>query len=152
MSYARVKAASHVAVTIHGLRTVVIGGVRIYAEEPSGAMRWLEYHGVEVCNGIAYVFKAVDRSYTTDRGFDYSPGATPQAPDWDSRPKCGGGLHFSPHPEYAERYNHAATRFIKVGVWVSELVPILGDTPKCKAPRVVVPCVEVDIDGQEIGE
>jgi hypothetical protein len=39
-----------------------------------------------------------------------------------------------------------------VGVRVADLVPIYGQdaTAKCKAPRVVRACVEVDIDGKPV--
>ena len=103
-----------------------------------------------VVGGIATVHKALSDEWTTDRGFDYQPGATPTAPDWTDDRNCGGGLHFSPHPHQALKYYREATRFVAVGVSVEDLRPILGGTPKCKAPRVVVACREVDVHGRDV--
>ena len=113
---------------------------------------WAEYHGVEVINGIATVYKALHDHYGTDRpGWRgaYAPGKAPEAPDWRDDASCGGGLHFSPTPRQASEYLLGATRWVKVGVDLATLRPILNyGTPKCKAPKVVVPCVEVDINGE----
>ena len=140
-------ATSRVAVHLHSGLAHVAGGVLIdHTQEPGDAEGWCRYHDVEVIDGIATVYKAVNDEWTTSLGASYAPGSTPSAPDWNARPECGHGLHFSPTPIEAMRYHPEATRFVAVGVWVDELVPILGDTPKCKAPRVVVPCREVTID------
>ena len=92
--------------------------------------------------------------YGTDRpGWEgkYAPGETPEAPDWRDDTSCGGGLHFSPTPRQASDYLWGATRWVKVGVELATLRPILdGGTPKCKVPKVVVPCVEVDINGDPV--
>ena len=115
---------------------------------------WAEYHGVEVINGIATVYKALHDHYGTDRPEwrgAYAPGKAPEAPDWRDDASCGGGLHFSPTPRQASDYLGGATRWVKVGVELATLRPILGDgAPKCKAPKVVVPCVEVDINGDPV--
>lgn len=114
------------------------------------AKAWCDYHGVTVARGIATLYKAVDDKWTTSRGFDYSPGSKPTAPDWSDNAECGGGLHFGPTPIHALAYFNAATKFVAVGVRVSELRQIPGSTAKAKAPRVVRACVHVDIDGKEI--
>ena len=115
---------------------------------------WAEYHGVEVINGIATVYKALYDHYGTDRLWwegAYAPGKLPEAPDWRDDASCGGGLHFSPTPRQASEYLPGATRWVKVGVELATLRPILdGGTPKCKVPKVVVPCVEVDINGEPV--
>jgi hypothetical protein len=80
----------------------------------------------------------------------YTPGSKPSAPDWRDDTNCGGGLHFSPTPMQAQAYAEDATRFLAVGVKVADLRPIPGGTAKCKAPRVVRACVEVDIDGKPV--
>ena len=111
------------------------------------AAEWCAYHGVEVKRGIATVYKAVNDAWTTGRGVDYSPGSLPKCDDFQDTDECGGGLHFGPTPAHAQFYFPGATKFLAVGVKVSELRPINGDTAKCKAPRVVRKCVEVDING-----
>ena len=112
---------------------------------------WCAYHGVTVDGqGIATLYKAVNDQWTTDRGFDYSPGSTPVAPDWCDSNECGGGLHFCPWPWQSRDYLSDATRYVAVGVQVSDLRPIAGGTPKAKAPRVVVACREVTIDGEAV--
>ena len=146
-----VRAQSRVAVHLHSGRAHVSGGVLIdHSTEPATAAEWCAYHDVTVTDGIATVYKAVNNAWTTARGADYSPGSTPGAPDWRPSAKCGGGLHFSPSPAEALAYHSEATRFVAVGVAVADLVPLPGGTAKCKAPRVVVACREVTIDGKAV--
>ena len=146
---ATVTATPKVAVHLHSGRCTIAGGVLIDHTiiDLADPQTWCDYHGVPTVDGIATVHKAVDDDWTTGRGTDYRPGATPSAPDWRDDHECGGGLHFSPHPWQAREYMPDATRFVAVGVAVADLRPILGATPKCKTPRVVSPCVEVTIDG-----
>ena len=115
---------------------------------------WAVFHGVKVVDGIATVYKALKDHYGTDRPDwrgAYAPGKAPEAPDWRDDAYCGGGLHFSPTPRQASDYLWGATRWVKVGVELATLRPILDEgTPKCKVPKVVVPCVEVDINGDPV--
>ena len=134
----------------YSANVIATGGVIIDVSKPlTDPADWCEYHGVEVSRaGVATVFKAVDDSYRSGYGFDYTPGTKPTAPDWRDNHECGNGLHFSPSPTQALAYHSGdTTRFLAVGVKVGELRPIPGGTAKCKAPRVVRACVEVDIDG-----
>lgn len=145
---ATVRVTPRVAVHLHDDRAVISGGVLIdHTREPSDPFAWCEYHGVTVIDEIATLYKAVDDRYTTGRGTDYTPGSLPVADDWVDDHECGGGLHFSPSPGEARVYHPEATRYVAVGVAVDTLRPIVGSTPKAKAPRVVRACVEVDIDG-----
>lgn len=80
-------------------------------------------------------------------GTSYEPGSLPEAPDWNTRSACGNGLHFCAHPQLSLDYKHDATKFVKCGVRLDEMV-CLGD--KIKAKRVVVACVEVDRCGREV--
>ena len=146
---ATVTATPAVAVHLHSGRCTIAGGVLIDHTiiDLTDPQTWCDYHGVPTVDGIATVHKAVDDDWTTGRGTDYRPGATPSAPDWRDDHDRGGGLHFSPQPWQAREYMLDASRFVAVGVAVADLRPILGATPKCKAPRVVSPCVEVTIDG-----
>ena len=146
-----VRARSRVAVHLHSGRVTLDGGVLIdHTQEPTSAEGWCAWHDVEVIDGIATLYKAVDHAWTTDRGFDYSPGATPEAPDWRADGRCGRGLHFSPFPVQSMAYFPTATRFVAVGVRLDELSPIIdpGATPKCKARRVTTPCREVTLDAE----
>jgi hypothetical protein len=147
-----VTACPSVAVHLHNATVKVTGGVVLDHTKVKDftGKEWCDYHGVEVKRGIATVFKAVNDEWTTDRGFDYSPGAKPSCDDWRDEDNCGGGLHFGPTPFHALAYFTGATKFVAVGVKVTELRPITGATPKCKAPKVVRACVQVDIDGKPI--
>jgi hypothetical protein len=149
-----VKSAPLCAVFLHSSTVDVSGGVILdhsKVADMDGAA-WCEYHGVKVSRGIATLYKAVNDQWTTDRGTDYSPGSKPKCDDWRDDGECGGGLHFGPTPRHAKSYQPDATRFLAVGVRVSELRPIhdLSSVAKAKAPRVVRPCVEVDIDGNPV--
>jgi len=116
--------------------------------DTSDPKTWCGYHGVEVIDGVATLYKAVNDQWTTSRGVDYSPGSTPSCDDWQDTDSCGGGLHFGPTPTHALAYHPEATRFVAVGVNLSELRPISGGTAKAKAKRVVRACVEVDESGR----
>ena len=147
-------ATKYVAVHLHSQRVTLDGNGTIIdctAIDLDDPTQWCEFHGVEMVDGIAYVFKAVNQQWTTDRGTAYRPGSIPEAPDWDAAWRdCGRGLHFCDHPIRSLGFlggpaNEA--RFLKVGVRLDEMVP-LGD--KVKARRVVVPCVEVDRYGKPV--
>jgi hypothetical protein len=148
-----VTACPSVAVHLHHSTVHLSGGTVIDHTHVKDftAAEWCEYHGVEVKRGIATLFKAVDDHWTTSRGTDYSPGSKPFCNDFSDEDCCGGGLHFSPTPGHALAFQPEAAKFVSVGVRVSELrVITFGSTPKAKAPRVVRPCVECDIDGNPI--
>ena len=149
---ATVTAGSHTAVHLHSGHARIEGGVVIdhLAVNETDPHVWCDYHGVQVEDGIATVYKAVNDQWTTYRGVDYSPGALPSCIDFAPTNECGGGLHFGPTPGHALAYHSGATKFVAVGVRVDELVPITGDTAKCKVPRVVRACVEVDELGRLI--
>ncbi len=144
---ATVTATSRVAVHLHTGRATIAGGVLIdHTGEPSAPAAWCAWHDVTVTDGIATLYKAVDDAWTTCRGTDYTPGTLPVCGDWRDDSECGGGLHFSPTPAEALAYHPEATRFVAVGVAVDTLRPILGSTPKAKAPAVVAACRAVTID------
>jgi hypothetical protein len=148
-----VRASKYVAVTVHGNNIKVIGGVRIDIPAVTTAQKWCEFYGVEIKRGIAILFKAVHDDYKSAHGCSYAPGTKPAAPDWDGGEKeCGGGLHFSPRPWMALRFDGDATRFVACGISLKEIV-VHKDASypdKVKAPRVARPCVEVDIDGNPV--
>ena len=149
---ATVRASGGVAIHLHSARATITGnGITIdHTLKRLDPATWCEYHGVTVVDGIATVHKAVNDEWTTDRGIIYAPGSMPTCDDWADNNRCGGGLHFSPWPWEAATYQPGATRYVAVGIALSDLRPIPGSTPKCKAPAVIVACREVDIDGREV--
>ncbi|OKH68043.1 hypothetical protein EB74_34040 [Mycobacterium sp. SWH-M5] len=153
---ARVVAGKYVAVHLHSQRVTLDAKgavIDMTAVDLTDPATWCDYHGVRVCDGIAYLYKAVNQQWTTDRGVDYSPGSTPEAPDWNPDWRdCGKGLHFCAHPMRSLTYLGLPAdeaRFLQVGVRLDELVPL---DHKAKARRVVVPCIEVDRYGEIIDQ
>jgi hypothetical protein len=149
---ATVTARPRVAVHCHSRRATIVGGGVIidHTQEPTDPTAWCAYHEIEVADGIATVYKAVGDNWISPHGTSYAPGTLPEAADWRDDNDCGGGLHFSLSPVEATAYHREATRWLAVGVSVADLRPILGGTPKCKAPRVATPCRPVTIDGDPI--
>jgi hypothetical protein len=149
---ATVTAASKVAVHLHSGYAKVAGGVLIdHTASLDDPHDWADYHGVQVDDdGVATLYKAVRDNWLSSWGTSHEPGSTPEAPDWRDNGVCGHGLHFSPTPSQALAYDSHATRFLAVGVDIATLRPLNGGAAKCKAPRVVRACVEVDIDGNEV--
>jgi len=152
---AQVTAGHFVAVTVHGVRTKVTGGVVITLPTITTAAEWCDFYGVEVTDGIATLYKAVDANFRSPHGFDYTPGTTPIAPDWDGgRNECGGGLHFSPRPAAALRFfdDGFKTKFIACPVRLSDIV-VHRDAmypDKIKSPGCAGPVWECDIDGERV--
>ena len=143
----------HVSVHLHSATATVDGGVIIdlTAVDLDDPATWCSHHGVAVAGGVATLYKAVNDQWTTSRGTDYSPGATPEASDWRDDHDCGGGLHASPRPTQSRTYYPGATRYLALGVALADLRPINDSgAPKAKFPRVAVACREVDIHGDEV--
>lgn len=138
--------------------TVVTGpGHIITTPDLSDPSAWCEYHGVSVVDGIATVYKAVDDQYQAGHQYtmtSYEPGSTPSCDDFRANGYCGGGLHFGPTTLHAHAYNIGASRYLSVGVRLDEINVIDGNDhnsqAKCKAPRIVTPCVEVDQYGRPV--
>ena len=153
-SSSTVTACGSVAVHLHSAKVKLKGGVVMDHTKVQDftAQEWCDYHGVEVKRGVATLYKAVNDKWTTDFGVSYAPGTKPACDDFKDTNACGNGLHFGPTPTHALAYNSTATKFVAVGVKVSELRPIteVGATAKAKAPRVVRACVEVDMDGKAV--
>ena len=145
-----VDAGKFVGVHLHSQRVTLDAKgavIDMTAVDMSDPATWCEVRGVKVVDGIATVYKALNDQWSTPRGFDYSPGSTPEAPDWEPTETCGQGLHFGVTPSHSAEYLEGATKFVRCGIRLDEMVP-LGD--KVKAKRVVTPCVEVDQYGVEV--
>jgi uncharacterized protein (DUF2345 family) len=114
---------------------------------------WASYHGVEIIDGEAIVYKAVDSNLRSGQGVYYPIGERVDATDWKPGDFCGNGLHFSPWPHQAHLYFGKATRFLKVAVKLDELTVIDGNTtnmtPKLKAKGARV-LAEVTIDANPV--
>ncbi len=148
---ATVRASECVAIHRHGDSPKVTGGVLIQVPEIGTAKGWCDYFGVKVTRGQAVLFKAVGNDFRSGHGAEYTPGGKTECDDWNPRPVCGGGLHFSPRPFLALRYSDGP-RFVACKVRVADLVviPECGGVPdKAKAPRCVV-LHECDVDGAEL--
>ena len=142
-----------VIVMRHNKKIKVDGGTVIDALKPQNAREWCDFYGIKVNNGKAVLFKAVDINYDSYRGFNYSPGTIPVAPDWDGGEKeCGNGLHFSSHPQIANSFFNSAVRFLACPINLSDIaVHPDGKYPeKIKAMGCCDPIWEVDINGKEI--
>ena len=134
-------------------KPTITGGVLLERPVLDSAEVWCEYHGVPIRDdGTVVLFKAVDDRYVSSREFAYLPGTTPDAPDWDPVPECGGGLHFAASVGAAIGFNPDATRFVACPVLVAEIVVHPGGMypQKVKAPRVAAPCWEVTRKGVEV--
>ena len=150
---AHVVASKLVAIHRHGTRTTVAGGVVIDVIAPTTATGWADYYGASVIDDVVIVFKALRADLKSAHGLLYEIGATPEAPDWDAAPECGGGLHFSPHPMMAREFDADATRFIACPVALADMrAPQRGDSypNKIKARRICGPIVEVDRYGKPV--
>jgi len=135
---ATVHASKFVAIHHHGDGPNVTGGVLIQVPEIATAKDWCDYFAVKVTRGQAVLFKAVGRDFRSGHGAEYAPGGKTECDDWNPRPVCGGGLHFSPRPFLALRYSDGP-RFVACRVRVADLVviPGFGGVPdKAKAPGV----------------
>jgi hypothetical protein len=150
-----VHASKFVAVHLHSKRVRLDGEghvIDVTEINLDDSATWCEYKGIEVVDGVAFVFKAVgddwNSAYPVNGKYtSYKPGKKPKAADWEPTFECGKGLHFSPSPGHALYFRDDATKFLKCGVRLDEMVA-LGD--KVKAKRVVVACVEVDVHGREV--
>lgn len=148
----KIKASASAVIMMHGKAKSIIGGKRIKAVKPTTAAEWCKFHGVEVKKGIATLYKGLDENFMSDHGGNYEPGEMPKSETWNATEECGSGLHFSPTPAHTLQFKSNAKKFIACGVRVSEIaIHPDGDYPnKCKAPRVVTPCYEVDRKGKRV--
>ena len=145
------KVAAKVAVLIEGDKPRVTGGKQTRRPGIKTAADWCAYYGVPVKKGVAVLYTAVRANYKTHQhGFDYTPGTTPVAPDWDGgSPECGNGLHFSPSPAMARAFDYDAEKYVACPVALADIaVHTDGEfLQKVKARTCAGPVWEVDEDG-----
>ena len=152
-----VRASKYVPVQRHSPLVKVDGGVLIDIPQPSTAEEWCDYYGVPIVGGIATLYKAVGADFSTNnartRGIFYTPGAMPEAKDWDGgAAECGGGLHFSPTPGHTREFNDHPAHYVACPVKVADIA-VHKDAQypsKVKAPRVCAPVWECDRDGEPL--
>ena len=151
---ATVTASKYVPVQILSSRVKVGGGVQIHKPSPKTAAAWCSEYQIKPIKGVVILFKAVGADYRSPKGCDYSPGTIPVAIDWDGgEAECGGGLHFSPFPWMALKFNPDAKRFIACPVRVKDIGKPHKDASypdKCKAMGCCAPTWECDIDGKPV--
>jgi hypothetical protein len=154
---ASVEASEYVSVIREGASVSVFGGTADQAPQVppiTSAEQWCRFHGVEVRDGVAILYKAVNADFTSRYGMSYEPGSRPQAADWDEgENKCGGGLHFSPRPYLAVEFTHEVSRYVACPVRLEDIAA--GGGPyqsKAKAKGVCAPVYEVDENGQPVAE
>jgi hypothetical protein len=153
-----VVAAATVAIVILGGEPKIEGGGFIQRRDISTPHGWCDYFGVEISAGHALLFKVVNAKFRThQRNFEYAPGSAPVAMDWDGGlVECGGGLYFSPTPGHADAFVGGASRsdmrYVACPVLLTDIVVHHdGQYPeKVKAPRVALPCWEVDRAGKPV--
>lgn len=144
---ATVRATPNVAVHLHSACVNVEGGVVIDVTQVSdSAEAWLTHHGVEVTDGKAILYKAVDDNLASKWAFTYPIGGTVTDHAWRNDNECGGGLHFCPWPWQALAYFEEATATSQARNRVDDIRIIAGSVPKMKA-RTARVLHEVDIDG-----
>ena len=139
----------------------VTGGVQIIVPSTTSAVAWCERYGVHIPkakNPVVTLFKVVDKDFRSPHGFDYTPGTTPVAPDWDGGvTECGYGLHFSPAPFMAERFADSDwwphnLRYVACPVRLA-VIAVHADASypdKVKAKGCCKPVYEVDVDGKAV--
>ena len=152
---AQVRASKFVAVTTHGISVKVRGGRTIKIVNPKTVPQWCAFYGLTIKDGIVILYKGLSEDFKANHdAFDYTPGTTPEASDWDGgKNECGGGLHFSPRPCATYEFNNEAVKFVACPVRVKDIrKPKPSDEypNKVKAKGCCAPIWECDIDGKKI--
>jgi hypothetical protein len=150
---AQIEATDGVSITRHSQAATVSGGHVTDAIRFDTPEEWCEYYGIEVDDGVAILYKAVDEDFNSYHGTSYGPGTEPYAPDWDGGEReCGGGLHFSPRPTFALPHPDDSMRFVACPVRLADMVVHpRGDYPdQAKARGVSGPVYEVHEDGTPV--
>lgn len=133
------------------------------------AATWLQRNGVEIKNGKALLYKAVDHNLHSYRSRQYADpyyGSSKYYKKYMNKPytigavltdasfkrdsACGAGLHLSTSPRAAKKYFRTATRYLECEVSVKDINVLANytyDGPKCKVPTLkVVREVKLDHD------
>ena len=149
-----VDASKYVAIHLHSKRVKLTGDghvIDVTDIDTNNVDDFIAFHGVEVADGKATLYKAVDAGLNAGQHHtltNYPIGETVVAPDWKPSNDCGYGLHFGYRPAVAGSYfnGEGSPRFLEVTVDLADLVA-LGDKAKARECFVVR---EVDIHGDGI--
>ena len=150
-----VKPDSHVTVLAEGDATIDGTPAHVTRKELLSSIEgWCQEYGVPIVDGVVVLYKAVNDQYRSGYDFDYTPGSTPIAADWDGgQDECGKGLHFAPRPVMALGFNREATKFVACPIALADIrAPQPDDShpTKVKARGCCGPVFEVDIDGDAL--
>ena len=145
------KVHAKTAVTIHGKKSKIIGGKKLFLDL-STPKAWCEYYGIQIKGQKALLFKGLRSDFKSARNGDYTPGTIPICEDWDGgKLECGKGYHLSPHPQMTKEF---CTPEKFVAGWVSfkdMAVHPDGDCPqKCKIHKYAEPVWECDEHGERV--
>jgi hypothetical protein len=139
---------------IRDKKAKVSGGTKTYAILKTNK-DWCDYYGVKTERGLARVYKAVGKDYASNRDttFKYTPGTKPKAPKFNNV-ECSDGLHFSPTPRMTHQFISNPVHYLECWVSVKDMLVFFNGTypEKCKAPEVKRPIVEVDVEGNPVGQ
>src|SRR5208282_5770927 len=146
---AQVQASKYVGIHRFGKGPKVKGGVLIQVPEIKTMEDFCDWYGVEVKRGRAMLYKCVTDDFASGHGMIYQPDSTVACEDWNKRPSCGHGLHFSPRPTMARTYHLQGTRFVACKVKLADAVVI---TDFGQPDKIKVPSCEVLYECTELGE
>ena len=152
-----VHADDSVAIHEHGPHATIAGGVIIdhTTADALTPTEWAAKNGAPVKDGMVTLYKALPADLTTGRPFGHAvvwpTTGEVSCDDWRDDDECGGGLHLSPTPGQAWPYLRYETspRFLECTAPLDSIVPIPGESAKCKTPSVTV-LREVDLAGRHV--
>jgi len=129
------------------------GGRQLVCPPPKTGAAWCDFYGVETKDGVAILYKAVNASFRSSWGGNYTPGTMPSVPVFKAEPECGeGALYFSPDPHFTHQFVANPEKYVACPVLVDDIVahPNGSYPAKVKAKGVCAPVYEVDINGKAI--
>ena len=111
----RIEATPDVVVMVHAQPREIVGGRQIAVDRPRSAAEWCMYSGVDVVDGVAILYQAVDADFANEEarrlGIAYAPGTVPAVPDQETN--VNRWLRGSPHPGLARsEINPAAVQAV----------------------------------------
>ena len=113
---------------------------------------WLKLVGAQMDGRKAVLYKRTGPKFETRNCIEYQPGEIVEAPDWDRKLECGGGLHFCIDPAGCDAFRDGNDdRYVACLVDPKDIVvhaqPQYPDKIKAKKCKVLYEC---DREGKEI--
>jgi hypothetical protein len=148
------QAGSGVCIQQHSARVLIEDSratvLDVSGTDLSNPSTWADHNGLNVTDGKAIVYKALNADLKSGRGLLYPIGEEVVAEDWAATNACGAGLHFAARPVLARAYFGGASRFAACEIDLAEAVGITDSgVPKIKARSCRV-LHEVGLDGERI--